>query len=387
MNLSDIKSILLVASFIVPFVLAVVIVIINKKALTHRLVVVGLLNASLVFFINFFYFEGFTNLYYWFNSLHITSLLFVFPLIYFIIKQLVLNTFCKKELLRHLTPGIVIGLISSVLLYGFTTAEAGVHYFEHYRSGTVFDTTALRILAVYRIVNVVFLLLQIAFYMYTLARIPAQLKKQLLNEYSYDTQIDIGWIKGIAVIVTLLGVLCIIYYIFIPPREHEDMFMIVFLFLISAIIIYISAKAMVFKTPDVEPISECNQEVEKMLYSNELQLPKELNSKDEQLFNALTHRMKHDKLYLKPDLCLQDLCALLNTNRTYLSSLINRQTGGNFNFFVNNFRVKHVNEYAKSNPKACAEHLAEIGGFGSVSSMRRAMKRWAETDTAQKKEE
>jgi len=46
MNSSDIKSILLGASFIVPFVLAVVIVIINKTALTHRLVV-GLLNASL----------------------------------------------------------------------------------------------------------------------------------------------------------------------------------------------------------------------------------------------------------------------------------------------------------------------------------------------------
>jgi len=376
MNLSDIKSILLVASFIVPFVLAIVIMILHQKNRLHQLVVAGLLNASLVFFINFFYFEGFTNLYYWFNSLHVTALLFVFPLIYFIIKQLILNTFCRKELLRHLTPGIAIGLFSSVLLYGFTTGEAGVHYFEHYRSGTVFDDATLRILTIVRIVNVAVILLQIAFYMFTILRIPAQLKKQLLNEYSYDTQIDIRWIKGIAIIVTLLGVLCIMYYVFIPPKAHEDMFMIVFLFLISAIIIYISAKAMIFKTPDVEPISECNQDVEKTL-----------NSKDEHLLNALINRMQHEKLYLKPDLSLQDLCAHFNTNRTYLSSLINRKLGGNFNYFVNNFRVNHVIEYAKRNPKVSAEQLAEIGGFGSVSSMRRAMKRLAESDSSQKKEE
>ena len=64
---------------------------------------------------------------------------------------------------------------------------------------------------------------------------------------------------------------------------------------------------------------------------------------------------------------------MLGTNRTYLSTIINQQFGMNFNTYINYYRIKYVNEYSKNNPKTSKEDLVQLGGFGSKSTMLRAM--------------
>ncbi len=59
-----------------------------------------------------------------------------------------------------------------------------------------------------------------------------------------------------------------------------------------------------------------------------------------QLYERLKDLMENDKLFLDPNLTLRSTADKLATNTKYLSQVVNRHTGGNFQQFVNNYRVE-----------------------------------------------
>ncbi|MBN2815023.1 MAG: AraC family transcriptional regulator, partial [Bacteroidales bacterium] len=66
----------------------------------------------------------------------------------------------------------------------------------------------------------------------------------------------------------------------------------------------------------------------------------------------------------------------LNTNRTYISNLINDETGCNFNTWVNRYRIEHALEIMNRHGSnlLVTEYIAHESGFGSPSSFIRAFK-------------
>jgi YesN/AraC family two-component response regulator len=62
----------------------------------------------------------------------------------------------------------------------------------------------------------------------------------------------------------------------------------------------------------------------------------------------------------------------VGTNRTYVSSVINNEFKQNFSSFVNSYRVKHAKMLQGNNPDISKQDLAEMSGFGSQVSMKRA---------------
>ena len=42
---------------------------------------------------------------------------------------------------------------------------------------------------------------------------------------------------------------------------------------------------------------------------------------------------------------------------------------------MNQFRIRYVEDYLKQHPKTSKDELVNIGGFGSVSSLKRALKK------------
>lgn len=57
------------------------------------------------------------------------------------------------------------------------------------------------------------------------------------------------------------------------------------------------------------------------------------------LFFRLKDLLKRQKLYLDPNLHLRDVATHLKTNTKYLSQVVNHQSGGNFQHFLNTYRV------------------------------------------------
>ncbi|MBP1676362.1 MAG: Helix-turn-helix domain [Bacteroidetes bacterium] len=81
---------------------------------------------------------------------------------------------------------------------------------------------------------------------------------------------------------------------------------------------------------------------------------------------------EEEKIYLNKDLTIWEVSRVIGTNRTYISMVINNDFKQNFSSYVNNYRVQYARMLLRKNPYICKEDLAEMSGFGSVMSMKRA---------------
>ncbi len=66
------------------------------------------------------------------------------------------------------------------------------------------------------------------------------------------------------------------------------------------------------------------------------------NEDFQKLIYKLEKLMDEKKIYLNPNLRINDICKKLKTNSTYLSQIINTQFGKNFNAFINEYRIKEA---------------------------------------------
>lgn len=93
------------------------------------------------------------------------------------------------------------------------------------------------------------------------------------------------------------------------------------------------------------------------------------DDKQNELFYRLSQLMEKEKIYRYHDLSLEKAASLLQTNRSYLSQVVNEKAGTSFSVFVNSFRLKEAIEIL-SDP-ANEESLKSIGlsvGFSTPSN-------------------
>ncbi len=89
-------------------------------------------------------------------------------------------------------------------------------------------------------------------------------------------------------------------------------------------------------------------------------------------FEAL---MDEERIFLQSDLRLDDLAAMMRTNRTYLSRMINEHCGCSFSTAVNRRRIAWAQELMLSHPGMLHEQVAESSGFTHTSSFSRMFRR------------
>ncbi|MGN0236902.1 MAG: helix-turn-helix domain-containing protein [Lepagella sp.] len=73
------------------------------------------------------------------------------------------------------------------------------------------------------------------------------------------------------------------------------------------------------------------------------------DDKQSELFTRFNRMMTDEKIYRNSDLSLEKAAEMLNTNRTYLSQVVNEQSGLSFPVYINSFRLKEAIELL-SNP-------------------------------------
>jgi len=98
----------------------------------------------------------------------------------------------------------------------------------------------------------------------------------------------------------------------------------------------------------------------------------------EKFDKSLLAMIEKEKSFLKKDLTLHDLAAMLNTNQTYLSNYLNKIQNTNFNDFVNQYRVKEACRLMldHQNDNFTVENLAHLSGFNSTSTFYTAFKKF-----------
>lgn len=108
---------------------------------------------------------------------------------------------------------------------------------------------------------------------------------------------------------------------------------------------------------------------------NHIHTTEELSSvAQKEILQKILVLFEEKKFYLHSKLNIQDLAQAVGTNRTYISTVINHHFNHNFCVFVNNYRVVELEKVIRKNPGYSNQLLAESCGFGSVDSMKRAVR-------------
>ena len=120
------------------------------------------------------------------------------------------------------------------------------------------------------------------------------------------------------------------------------------------------------------------ERVEKELSADKEESPLELESlpqeRTEEILRLIRHRVEEEQAYLDSHLTLGKLSQDCGCNRTYVSSVLNENLGGFFNY-VNRCRLQHAEVYKQENPKADVDELAMACGFNSRQSYYNARQR------------
>ena len=362
--MDHLKQTLLISSFVIPLILAITLLVISKHDLPKRVIGIALLNAFYVFLANYFYFYKLYLVYSWGHSLHIATVLWIFPSIYLYVKAIVVDRNSFRKELFHLLPGLIFGTVSAILFYGLLNLDERVYYLSNYRTGTEFSSFNLKIITIFRSADVMMIVVQVIFYSVKFIQLPYKYHERLNEEYSNIENFSISWLKWFNVSFVFVGLLSISFYMFNPFQEKNDLFLIIFLFTISAFIWVVGLWSFKQKKAGItmQPLSlipVSNQGGVKV--------------KDEELVQKLIDYFEREEPFLQSDLTLTTVCREVGTNRTYLSTVINSSFSMNFNAFVNQYRTQYIKEYLKTKPLATKDELMQVGGFGSLSSLKRAL--------------
>ena len=87
------------------------------------------------------------------------------------------------------------------------------------------------------------------------------------------------------------------------------------------------------------------------------------------LMQRVQRLMEPHRMYLTPGLKISDLAEALETNRTYISACINRETGMSFSDYVNGFRVRYAQELMRQkDPDLTLSQIGVRSGFSGDTS-------------------
>jgi len=93
------------------------------------------------------------------------------------------------------------------------------------------------------------------------------------------------------------------------------------------------------------------------------------------LFSRFQKLMQEEQLFLRPSLSLGDVAEKLNTNKTYVSKMVNNTYNLGFPELLNTLRIDYAQQYILSHRDAKQDEIARACGFLSASSFNNIFKK------------
>lgn len=261
------------------------------------------------------------------GSMIFTTLVTISALLYFIvlIQPSRLTTRYKVSLLA-VTLGFILFVFIGDYLFGKT--ENATNYKELFK-----NTASLEVL--FRVTaNVMLIALEI-YAMLTVLKMYKRHRKFIQESFSYQEDIDLRWILYSIVLFALLAI--------------TDMSWIINSNLINKIISTIMMLVIIcnifwlgFRQDPVPLMEEYEKKQEEDKKYDQPTSQNILFTEREKFKSDLLTYFEEQKPYLNSNLSLTEVASSLNTNRTYLSQIINEDLEMNFYSLVNQYRIDHA---------------------------------------------
>jgi len=357
---------LLVAAYLVPLALGIQLMLDKRKSISRSIMAFTLLTNFFVNFFNYLYFVEDYALYLPVHGVHAAIEFLIFPSIFIYIKSIVSPHFQLIKEWIHFLPALIMLGLAHYIFYVYTGKKDLLFFMEHNREGYQFVGFQFTVLKVSRFVHLGLLGLQGVLYAIAFLKIPEEYDHKLKNEFSNIDNFSIQWVNNYLLTFALIVVLGFLSYALIPIKGlHQHIVVFVF-FVFSAYVSRLGILAL--RQKEIDYTIDLEVYVPEAVAQNEIALVN-----DKKLIQKLNNHVAKKQAFLNPDLNLTTLAKDLGTNRTYLSVLINQQFGMNFNAYINSLRAGYAKHYLEENPQTKKEELCVIAGFGSVSTMQRAM--------------
>jgi len=362
--MEHLKVILLVTSFIIPFILSFQIFFSSRKNISKIIMSFAMLNSAFIFFFNYFYFQKDYTLYYPLHSIHAGLELWIYPSIYLYIKSIVVEKDKLKKELWHFLLGVLVMIFASLFFYGYIGKEDLIFFLKNNKAGYHFIGLKFQILVASRYIDLVIIAIQAVCYSVAFLKIPKEYNQKLRNEFSNIDNFSINWINKFNLCLGICGLVGFLVYTFTPIKGYNELLIEFVFFVFSGFLCRMGILSLKQKKPQIN-LDEIKNFDFKTIGRNKFT--------DERLEKELKKYMENELAFLQADINLTNVSRILGTNRSYLSSIINNKFGMNFNAYINQYRVKYVQDYLDNNPQLSKEELVHLGGFGSKSTMNRAM--------------
>ena len=320
--------------------------------------------ACLLYTSHAIYFQGTKIAYLFIDPIYTFATLAVYPLYFWYIKQLTTDKEYNLKNLRLLLPAFILS-ITTALLYTIMDHDERALYIQNFLFGNspIEAPTPIIKAQIFTYFTARISFIVTIIYVFVKGR-PTVINhnKELANFFSDINQKDIKWVNQMLIAFIFTSVISIFLNI-VGRSRFLDSDWIAIPSLTFSVLLFILGHLAYHQKFDISNLNMTKQ------------LPLKLepaNKKD--LLLSLNVEFSKNKIYRQQELKITDLASILNTNRTYISKLINQEFGCSFNEFVNRFRIEEAKSLIKEECNEPLEQIAIKVGYGSLSTFFRSFK-------------
>ena len=364
------KHIILYTPMYVTFFWAVVLLSVNRrKNRAKHFLGIFMIAAFLIYLSHAIFFNHDASVYIYFDTVYLFGSLSVYPLYYWYIKLLTIENGYNPRNLRTLIPALLLAVFS-LIIYIIMSEEARGLYIRGFlfdEAGMKGNSTLILLQKGNFIVTRLVFTVQIIYYLIAGQKLVKNYNREIANFYSNLENKTILWVNFLLYSFVVTSIASMVFNM-IGRAYFLDVYIVLSIpSIIFSVLLFIIGLQGFMQNHTVRELKKD----ERMHVSANF---KSYNLA--QLKENLLDLFRNENIYRQTDLKITQVALLLNTNRTYISNLINNEFSCSFSEFVNQYRIIDAKRMLsdESLSSYSLEYISDTVGFGSVSTFIRAFR-------------
>lgn len=325
--------------------------------------------AFLLYLSHAIFFNEFVTLYGFIDPLYIFCSLSVYPLYYWYVKLLTVESSYKWLNLRLLIPAFVFSLALFVNYHIMSENERHnyIHEFLIKRESGITFSRSMIIQKYFYFGSRLVFVIQVIYFLFKGLRLVKNYNKEIANFYSNLEARSILWVNFILYSLVISSTLSLMFILIGRSFFTEYHILLLFPSVIFSVLLFFIGLLGYMQNHTVV-------DLEKEVLINDY---KHAKSNDTEMLNEkLLELFQNKAVYKNIDLKITQVSELLHTNRTYISKHINTNYSCTFNDFVNKYRIEEAKRLLtdESTRSYSLNFISDKSGFGSMGTFMRVFK-------------
>lgn len=325
--------------------------------------------AFLLYLSHAIFFNKYLSVYLIFEPIYIFASLSVYPLYFWYIKLLTVDSKIDYQNLWKLFPALFLSTLIALIYLAMLPEERNIFISHHllHQETPEKPTFIIEIQKwIYRATRVIFAS-QVIFFLIYGSKLVVRYNNRIANFYSNLESKTIVWVKLLLISFVVTSLMSIVFNMIGKVAFFNHVLLLLIPSLVFSVLLFLIGLQGYMQNhtvADLEFDEQQNQGSELIKYNKNI------------LKENLLELFETDAIFKQPDLKITHISTKLQTNRTYISNLINTEFSCTFSDFVNKYRLQEAKKLLshESSKIYSLDHVSEKSGFGSLSTFIRVFR-------------